>query len=174
MRQDALWTFDAISAEGHYEVPLRYRKFEEKGFKTPSGKIELYSTVLERLGYSPLPLYQEPPESPISRPDLVEEFPLVLTTGARVRYFFLSEGRQIERLRKAHRDPLADIHPETARRSSASRTATGYGSKARAAAESSRRRCVEGMHKDTVAIVVGWWFRGKRWRNGYLQVRLPC
>ncbi|HON75815.1 MAG TPA: hypothetical protein PLQ23_11725, partial [Dermatophilaceae bacterium] len=39
---------------------------------------------------------------------------LVLTTGHRSPFFFHSEGRQIERQRKAHREPRADIHPATA------------------------------------------------------------
>ncbi|MGA7452765.1 MAG: molybdopterin-dependent oxidoreductase [Rhodoplanes sp.] len=150
-------TFDALCAKGHYEVPLRYRKFEKKGFNTPSGKIELYSTALERLGYPPLPLYQEPPESPISRPDLVKKFPLVLTTGARVRNFFLSEGRQIERLRKAHREPLADIHPDTAEKFGIKNGDWIWIESLRGRFQQ-KARCVEGMHRDTVAIEVGWWF----------------
>jgi anaerobic selenocysteine-containing dehydrogenase len=37
-----------------------YKKYEKMGFGTPTGKIELYSTVMETLGYDPLPYYQEP------------------------------------------------------------------------------------------------------------------
>jgi hypothetical protein len=32
-----------------------YRKYEAQGFKTPTGKLELYSTRLEKMGYAPLP-----------------------------------------------------------------------------------------------------------------------
>ena len=42
--------------------------------------------------------------------------PLVLTTGGRISFFFNSEHRQIDKLRKAQRDPIAEIHPETAAR----------------------------------------------------------
>jgi anaerobic selenocysteine-containing dehydrogenase len=107
-------TFDEIKQRGYFKVPFKYRKFEQAGFATPTGKIELYSTRLETLGYSPLPYYQEPPESPISAPDIARDYPLVLTTGGRIPFFFNSEHRQIANLRKAHRDPQAEIHPATA------------------------------------------------------------
>ena len=109
-------TFDQLKERGFIKVPFRYRKHEAEGFRTPTGKIELYSTRLEQLGYDPLPSYQEPPESPIATPELARQYPLVLTTGARIPFFFNSEHRQIARLRKAHPDPIAEIHPETAAR----------------------------------------------------------
>ena len=62
--------FKSLTKTGFFQPPLRYRKYEDRGFDTPTGKIELYSTRLEELGYEPLPTYREPPESP---PDLVIE-----------------------------------------------------------------------------------------------------
>jgi len=109
-------TFAELKQKGFIKVPFKYRKYEEHGFKTPTGKIELYATRFEQMGYAPLPYFEEPPESPISRPDVAKDYPLVLTTGARISYYFNSEHRQIEKLRKAHRDPMADIHPDTAER----------------------------------------------------------
>jgi thiosulfate reductase/polysulfide reductase chain A len=109
-------TFDALKQRGFIKVPFRYRKYEDGGFKTPTGKIELYSTRFEQMGYDPLPSYSEPPESPIASPDIARDYPLVLTTGARIPHFFNSEHRQIENLRKAHRYPIAEIHPQTAAR----------------------------------------------------------
>jgi anaerobic selenocysteine-containing dehydrogenase len=109
-------TFDELKQTGFFKVPFKYRKFEDGGFKTPTGKIELYSTRLEALGYSPLPRYEEPPESPISVPNVARDYPLVLTTGGRIPFFFNSEHRQIANLRKARRYPLAEIHPATAAR----------------------------------------------------------
>jgi anaerobic selenocysteine-containing dehydrogenase len=109
-------SFDELRERGFIKVPFRYRKHEEEGFRTPTGKIELYSTRLEQLGYDPLPSYQEPPESPIATPEVARQYPLVLTTGARIPFYFNSEHRQIARLRKAHPDPIAEIHPETAAR----------------------------------------------------------
>jgi anaerobic selenocysteine-containing dehydrogenase len=91
-----------------------YRNYEEKGFATTTGKAELYSTILEKLGYDPLPQYEEPPETPISRPDLKEEFPLMLITGGRFRPLFHSEFRQIDSLRRLHPDPIVQVNPKTA------------------------------------------------------------
>ncbi|HXK53186.1 MAG TPA: molybdopterin-dependent oxidoreductase, partial [Hyphomicrobiales bacterium] len=55
-------SYDDLKVRGFYKIPFRYRKYEEKGFKTPTGKIELYSTRFEEMGYDPLPHYEEPPE----------------------------------------------------------------------------------------------------------------
>ena len=149
--------YAALCEAGHYEKPRAYRKYEARGFDTPSGRIELYSTALERMGYPPLPVYAEPPESPLSRPDLAADFPLVLTTGARVPFFFTSEGRQITRLRKGRREPLADLHPDTA---AAHGIADGDWMWIESPRGKIRQRahCVEGMQKDTVAIEFGWWY----------------
>lgn len=107
-------TFDELKERGFIKVPFKYRKFEDSGFNTPTRKIELYATQFERLGYDPLPSYQEPPESPLATPEIAKDYPLVLTTGARISHFFNSEHRQIENLRKAHRFPLVEINPQTA------------------------------------------------------------
>ena len=61
-------TFEELKEIGYYQVPMKYRKYETEGFKTPTGKLELYSTRLEEMGYDPLPYYEEPPESPVSTP----------------------------------------------------------------------------------------------------------
>jgi anaerobic selenocysteine-containing dehydrogenase len=109
-------TFEELVKHGFYEMPMKYHKYEEKGFRTPTGKIELYSTRFEQMGYAPLPSYAEPPESPVATPEVAKEFPLVLTTGARIPFFFNSEHRQLPHLRKAYREPRAEIHPDTAAR----------------------------------------------------------
>jgi thiosulfate reductase/polysulfide reductase chain A len=105
---------EELKEKGFVSAPQKYRKFEARGFRTGSGKIELASGYLEKLGYDPLPYYEEPPESPVSTPELNEKYPLILTTGSRSQYFFHSEYRQIPSLRKRHPDPVVDIHPETA------------------------------------------------------------
>jgi anaerobic selenocysteine-containing dehydrogenase len=93
----------------------KYHKYEETGFATPTGKVELYATVLEQLGYDPLPHYEEPPESPVRTPELLKAYPLILTTGSKFMPMFHSEHRQPGvGLRERHPDPLAHIHPETA------------------------------------------------------------
>ncbi|ROT89688.1 MULTISPECIES: molybdopterin-dependent oxidoreductase [Gordonibacter] len=117
-------TYGELSEQiiGQYEI--EYRKYEkgllrsdgQPGFNTPTGRIELYSTVLENLSDDPLPYYLEPKFSALSRPDLAKAYPLTLTTGARRFTSFHSENRQIETLREIHPWPTVELHPETARR----------------------------------------------------------
>ncbi|MCJ7495183.1 MAG: molybdopterin-dependent oxidoreductase [Deltaproteobacteria bacterium] len=108
--------FEQMKERGYIAVPPKYLKYENSGFATPSGKVELYSSTLERLGYDPLPGYAELPESPLSAPELAQDYPLILTTGTKSPVFFHSEGRQIPYLREIEADPLVEIHPETASR----------------------------------------------------------
>ncbi len=46
-------SFSELRDKRYFEVPLAYRKYEKSGFNTPSGKLELYSTALETMGYPP-------------------------------------------------------------------------------------------------------------------------
>ncbi len=100
---------------GFYFVSKEYKKYEKMGFATPSGRLELYSTIFEKLGYDGLPQYEESHENPISSPELAKEYPLVLLTG-RGGPFIHSGYRQVESLRRRHPNPLVQIHPETAAR----------------------------------------------------------
>jgi anaerobic selenocysteine-containing dehydrogenase len=100
-------------------VEKRYETIDPKtgmprGFATPTGKVELYSTILDKLGYDPLPGYVEPPETPISQPGLAKKYPFILITGARFRPMHHSEHRQIRSLRKLYPFPTAEINPDTA------------------------------------------------------------
>ncbi|HSW38060.1 MAG TPA: molybdopterin-dependent oxidoreductase [Acidobacteriota bacterium] len=99
------WTYDKTNP----------RTGKLTGFATRSGKFELYSNLLEELGYDPLPYYEEPPESPASTPEIFAEYPLILINGGRFLPQFQSEHRQLGMgLREQHPDPLLQIHPETA------------------------------------------------------------
>jgi anaerobic selenocysteine-containing dehydrogenase len=84
------------------------------GFPTATGKVELYSTVMEKLGYDPLPHYREPNESPYSTPELAEAYPLILSAGGRQPYYFHSQYRQVPWLRERQPYPIVQIHPRTA------------------------------------------------------------
>lgn len=91
-----------------------YKKYEKEGFRTPSGKVEIYSERLEELGYDPLPPYREPNEGPVSTPDVARSYPLILTSGARVLEYVHSRLRNLPRLRQLVPDPWVEIHPKTA------------------------------------------------------------
>ncbi|MCP4604789.1 MAG: molybdopterin-dependent oxidoreductase [Proteobacteria bacterium] len=83
-------------------------------FRTPSGKIEIYSDTLAELGHDPMPTFIEPTESPVSTPDLAREYPLILMTGSRVEPFIHTQLRQISSLRAIIPEAAADINPSTA------------------------------------------------------------
>ncbi len=89
--------------------------YKKKGFRTPSGKVELFSKTLEELGHDSVPRHQESPESPVTNAAMATEYPLILTTGARSVEFLHSEYRDIHGLRKKRPEALADIHPDTAK-----------------------------------------------------------
>ena len=102
-------------SSGIFYAQCKEKAYMENGFNTPSGKVEIYSELLEKHGHSPLPTYAEPPESPISRPDLAKEFPLILITGPRVRWFTHSQHRNVSILRKRMPEPLIEINVRTAK-----------------------------------------------------------
>ena len=143
--------------DGRYASPIEYKKYERTGFGTPTGKVELYSTVLEKLGYDPLPRYEEPPESPYSTPELAKEYPLILITGGRILPYYHSEHRQIESMRKRYPEPIMEIHPSTA-------SQLGIGDGDWAWIETPRGRCrqkcryFEGIDPGVVHAQHGWWF----------------
>jgi anaerobic selenocysteine-containing dehydrogenase len=83
------------------------------GFNTVTGRIELWSNFLNNAGLDPLPYFEEPAPGPKATPELVEEYPYVLTTGARTWSSFHSEHRQIPRLRAIHPNPTIEINPKT-------------------------------------------------------------
>ncbi|UCE18418.1 MAG: molybdopterin-dependent oxidoreductase [Gemmatimonadota bacterium] len=46
----------------HPEGEQRYRRYTDRGFHTPSGKFEIYSETLRKMGVSPLPVYDPIPD----------------------------------------------------------------------------------------------------------------
>jgi anaerobic selenocysteine-containing dehydrogenase len=99
--------------------PTRYRKFAEpvngvpRGFNTPTRKIELYSEVMLEHGYPPLPEYVEPLVGPVSRPELAERYPLVLTC-AKHELFCETQHRNLPSLRRKAMEPEVELHPAAA------------------------------------------------------------
>ena len=101
------------------------------GFVTPTMKCEIWSTIMEtylspELGYLPeklqdytiseicLPEYKEPPLSPVSTPELFEEYPFNMTTGRRIPVYFHTEHRQLPWCRELWPVPKLEINPADA------------------------------------------------------------
>ncbi|HEY2134501.1 MAG TPA: molybdopterin dinucleotide binding domain-containing protein, partial [Xanthobacteraceae bacterium] len=157
-------TFDQLRARGALWRQMSYRTYEQAGFKTQSGRIELYSLALERLGYAPLPYYAEPPESPVSTPDVAQAFPYVLTSGARSAQFFTSEHRQLPKLRRGHRDPVVEMHPDTARRH-AIQEGDWVWIETRRGRIRQRAKVTDGIDPRVINVEFGWWFPERKDRE---------
>jgi thiosulfate reductase/polysulfide reductase chain A len=151
-------TFKEFMAQGGYEDPPKeFQKYKRIGFGTPTGKAELYSTIFEQLGYDPLPYYEESHENPLTKPELAQEYPLMLITGGRIQPYFHSEFRQFESIRRKRPHPVVQIHPETAAES-------GINSGDWVWIESPRGRIrmkcelFKGIDPRVVHAEHGWWF----------------
>ena len=96
-------------------VSTRHRKYAEidtvtgqaKGFNTPTGKIEIYSTAFANAGYPPIPQFD-------SNESENTDYPLTLTFFRDI-HFCDQQHRNIPRLRRAVPEPFVEIHPSTAK-----------------------------------------------------------
>jgi anaerobic selenocysteine-containing dehydrogenase len=111
----------------------------------------------EKLGYAPLPYYEEPPESPLRTPKIAARYPLVLTTGGRISFFFNSEHRQLAKLRKAQRDPVAEIHPESAARFGIANGTWMWIETPRGRIRQ-KAKVTDGIDPRVIHVQHGWWF----------------
>ncbi|MDO0821251.1 molybdopterin-containing oxidoreductase family protein [Desulfosporosinus nitroreducens] len=100
--------------EGYEYGIKKFKKYETTGFKTPSGKVEIYCKDLEERGCEPLPVYVEPHTSPPSTSEMAKKYPLILT-GARNVGYYHSRYRNIPSLRKLSPEPLVELHPDLAK-----------------------------------------------------------
>ncbi len=139
---------------------ILYAEFEEKGylkkgFNTPSGKVEIYSELMAQHRYDPLPTFSEPPESPLSTPDLAKEYPLILVSGPRANMFTHSQHRNIPSLRRRMPEPLLEVNTETAKK-------LGIGDGDTVNLETLRGKTelkvkiTEDIHPQVVSIIHGW------------------
>jgi len=116
--------FRDLSEKGYVLNPYEERKYEKgllrgdgkTGFNTPTGKIEVASTILKSLGYDPLPEHREPPLSPYSTPHLLEKYPYILVTGIRNIASYNGLGFQVEELRRLHPYPTIEVSHNLAKK----------------------------------------------------------
>jgi len=139
---------------------ILYRKrtfhyYRRGGFKTPSKKVEIYSERMAQLGYDPLPTFHEPVESLVSRPDLAERYPFVLTTGPNTSAYTHSRYRNVPSLRRLCPEPFIEINTTTAQGLG---IADGYMVKVSSPRGSVRAkaRLTDGIHPNVVSMPHGW------------------
>ncbi len=166
------YTWETLSEAGGWKYPTQeewpasvpYKRYErgdlrpdgKPGFRTPSGKVELYATLNEKYGIHPLPFYVEPPESEVRTPELFQKYPLVMVTGRRSPVYFHSEHRNIPWLRVCDPYPLVEVHPSVMK-------ALGIDDGEWVWVENDRgriRRKVKenpSMHPGYISVPHGWW-----------------
>tara|TARA_B100001964_G_C14261008_1_gene615546 strand:+ start:1712 stop:4069 length:2358 start_codon:yes stop_codon:yes gene_type:complete len=86
----------------------------DKRFPTPSGKVEIWSDALDQIGFYPLPIHVEASSTPISRPDVWEKYPLVMSTGRLVAHFH-EMGHWWPWMVELEPHMFCNIHTETAK-----------------------------------------------------------
>ncbi len=96
--------------EGYEYKPVEYQKHLRGKLPTPSGKLEFASLYLKQLGLDEIPEYRPPSY----RTKVAEDYPLVMTTGARKSLFYHSRHQNIIRFRDVHPDAEVEIHPADA------------------------------------------------------------
>jgi thiosulfate reductase / polysulfide reductase chain A len=97
-------SFEALQRDGYVMFPYTLGDFATEPFRTPSGRLELYSNTLASVGVDPLPDYVPPAVAD----------GLVLQTGQREKSYHHSRFRDQAWARKVSPDPLVHVHPETA------------------------------------------------------------
>lgn len=107
--------YDAGKKDYHKYAKGLLRRDGGPGFNTPSGKIELASSLLQKYGYDALPVYVEPIEGPLGSPELYKKYRLVLNTGARLQSAFRSQHLNIPGLLKLQPRPHVLINPVDAK-----------------------------------------------------------
>ena len=107
--KDTAVNLDLLKSDRQHPLKLQGIKktpVGQNGFKTPTGKFELWSTVIENYpGLDPLPKYYDPLDD--ASP---EEFPLQLVSGGRIANALHSRLHDIPWLRSLRKDPAADIN----------------------------------------------------------------
>jgi len=138
----------------------RIGEMREKGFPTPSGKIELYPEVLKRIdaiqdhSHAYSHAYELAPLNPPEEVPGSTEYPYFLITGARSKAYYHSQFRNVEVLRKLDPEPFAEIGEGIAEREGISdgdvvRIETMFG-------ELTVECVVREMHPLTISVPHGW------------------
>ncbi len=144
-------TFAEFEASTFMEAPApQFRKYRKTGFATPSGKVELKSSVLEALGFDPLPYYRE-------APGVSEAYPYQVFTGVREDPFFQTGQRNIKVLRDRCPLPKLFMHPDDAAKEGIvegdwARLGTATGS---VVAQVSVQASMKAGH---IRVPHGWWY----------------
>ena len=146
-------TYPAFVEKGCLKGPERFYKYRQKGFKTPTGKVELALSRAEKFKINALPAGEVPQQG--EGPD----YPLVLTS-LKNRFYLHSSYRWLAGLRRRSDRPEAELHPDTAAvhgiaEGDAILIETPHG------AVTQHARLTDAVRPGVVYAAYGWWFPEK-------------
>lgn len=136
--------------KGYLQGQEKFLSYEKKGFKTPTGKVELCLSTSGKLGLKPLPTFDGLPET--DDPD----FPFILT-GAKSRYYLHSSYRWLNKLRKQSPHPELELNPKTAQNIGITEGEEVL-LETRSGAIHLRARFAEEIDPRVICATHGWWF----------------
>lgn len=90
---------------------VKYQKYKEDSFDTPSGKFEFFSSKLADNNFDGTPYSSGYPEEVIGFESRKEEYPFIAISGARDIRYTNSQYRQIPALLQNGKGCKVDIHP---------------------------------------------------------------
>jgi anaerobic selenocysteine-containing dehydrogenase len=144
------FTYSQFVEKGYLKGEDKFKKYETNGFKTPTGKVELFLRKSSKLLVPALPDFDGYPEPEDSA------YPLVLTS-AKSRYHLHSSYRWLEKLRKRRPHPRMLVHPKTA-------AEYGIGEGEKVTIETARGQITQiahlsdRIHPKVIYADSGWWF----------------
>ncbi len=94
--------------------PVVYKKYEQSGFNTPSGKVECYSERFKNANYGALPAFAYPKESQITNPELAAQYSLKGTTRRTAEYVH-TKLVNLPTAGRRYPEPLLMVHPVDAK-----------------------------------------------------------
>jgi anaerobic selenocysteine-containing dehydrogenase len=110
--RDALPTIDLdelVGRLGARPVSRRRAPVRRRRFDTPSGRVQLASEQLERMGQPRVPTYVPPREGPGGDPELVERYPLQLLTPKHHTRFLNSSYSDLPKHGPAEGGPFVEL-----------------------------------------------------------------
>lgn len=122
-------------------------------FRTPSGKAEIYSEQLKKLGYEPMPIWEDLSKF---RYEPSEKYPLLMTNRKEEGYM-LTGYKHVEYHRHRRPEPTVDINPEAAKKAGLKEGDFAYIETHKGRI---KQRVVFDQNLDPriVSVAFGWWF----------------
>lgn len=148
-----------------YEKP-RFRKYEKEKFKTPSGKVEIFSERLHREKFEPIPFIEGFPEEIISF-ERDGNHNLIGMSGERVSCYTHTQFRKIKELRKFDEEPFIEINPLDAEELHIDNLSKVRVSTPKGKIEM-RAKISQSISKGVIRIAWGWGEESDSWNLNFL------